>query len=136
MIRRWTAAVAMVALAGCGVDPRPVSSARPVAPAPAYVVAIPVPAPRPRPRDSAPAPVRNAVQAMVRQFPGIAGVAIRAVDEGWTIEANARRRMPQQSVSKFWVALTALEFLVAALQAYVFTVLTCIYLNDAIHPGH
>ena len=34
------------------------------------------------------------------------------------------------------VALTALEFLVAALQAYVFTVLTCIYLNDAIHPGH
>lgn len=34
------------------------------------------------------------------------------------------------------VALTALEFLVAGLQAYVFTVLTCIYLNDAIHPGH
>lgn len=31
------------------------------------------------------------------------------------------------------VALTALEFLVAALQAYVFTILTCIYLNDAIH---
>lgn len=34
------------------------------------------------------------------------------------------------------VALTALEFLVAALQAYVFAVLTCIYLNDALHPGH
>jgi F-type H+-transporting ATPase subunit a len=34
------------------------------------------------------------------------------------------------------VALTALEFLVAFLQAYVFTVLTCIYLNDALHPGH
>ncbi|MEF2552388.1 F0F1 ATP synthase subunit A [Aurantimonas sp. A2-1-M11] len=34
------------------------------------------------------------------------------------------------------VALTALEFLVAALQAYVFAVLTCMYLNDAIHPGH
>ena len=34
------------------------------------------------------------------------------------------------------VALTALEFLVAFLQAYVFTVLTCMYLNDAIHPGH
>ena len=33
-------------------------------------------------------------------------------------------------------ALTALEFLVAALQAYVFTILTCIYLNDALHPGH
>jgi F-type H+-transporting ATPase subunit a len=34
------------------------------------------------------------------------------------------------------VALTALEFLVAALQAFVFAILTCIYLNDAIHPGH
>lgn len=34
------------------------------------------------------------------------------------------------------VAITALEFLVAFLQAYVFTVLTCMYLNDAIHPSH
>jgi len=34
------------------------------------------------------------------------------------------------------VALFALETLVAVLQAYVFAVLTCIYLNDAIHPGH
>ncbi|KAB2881951.1 MAG: F0F1 ATP synthase subunit A [Pseudorhodoplanes sp.] len=34
------------------------------------------------------------------------------------------------------VSLTALEMLVAFLQAYVFTILTCIYLNDAIHPGH
>ena len=34
------------------------------------------------------------------------------------------------------VALTALEFLVAALQAYVFAILTSIYLNDAIHPSH
>jgi len=31
------------------------------------------------------------------------------------------------------VALTAFEFLVAFLQAYVFTILTCIYLHDAIH---
>ncbi|MGC9270894.1 F0F1 ATP synthase subunit A [Acidiphilium sp.] len=31
------------------------------------------------------------------------------------------------------VALTALEFLVAFLQAYVFAVLTCLYLHDAIH---
>ena len=34
------------------------------------------------------------------------------------------------------VAITALEVLVAFLQAYVFAVLTCMYLNDAIHPGH
>jgi len=34
------------------------------------------------------------------------------------------------------VALTALELLIAFLQAYVFAVLACIYLNDAVHPGH
>lgn len=34
------------------------------------------------------------------------------------------------------VALTGLELLVAFLQAYVFTILTCMYLNDAIHPSH
>lgn len=35
------------------------------------------------------------------------------------------------------VALVALEFLVAGLQAYVFAMLTALYLNDAIHPsGH
>jgi F-type H+-transporting ATPase subunit a len=34
------------------------------------------------------------------------------------------------------VGLDALELLVAFLQAYVFAMLTCMYLNDALHPGH
>src|SRR6266702_6569944 len=34
------------------------------------------------------------------------------------------------------VILTALELLVAFLQAYVFAILTCIYLSEAIHAGH
>jgi len=34
------------------------------------------------------------------------------------------------------VALTPLEILVAFLQAYVFAILTSVYLNDALHPGH
>jgi len=34
------------------------------------------------------------------------------------------------------VALTALEMLMSVIQAYVFTMLTCMYLNDAVHPGH
>jgi F-type H+-transporting ATPase subunit a len=32
--------------------------------------------------------------------------------------------------------MLALELLVAFLQAYVFAMLTCMYLNDALHPGH
>lgn len=34
------------------------------------------------------------------------------------------------------VAITGLELLVACVQAYIFSILTCIYLNDALHPGH
>jgi len=34
------------------------------------------------------------------------------------------------------IGITALEFLVAVLQAYVFALLTSMYINDAIHPGH
>ena len=34
------------------------------------------------------------------------------------------------------VALTALEFLVAFLQAFVFAVLACVYLNDVVNLGH
>ena len=36
----------------------------------------------------------------------------------------------------FTVALTGLEILIAFLQAYVFTILTCIYLNDALNLNH
>ncbi len=36
----------------------------------------------------------------------------------------------------FVVALFGLELIVAGLQAYVFTILTCLYLNDAIHLSH
>lgn len=34
------------------------------------------------------------------------------------------------------VAIYGLELLVAVIQAYVFTILTCVYLNDALHPSH
>lgn len=34
------------------------------------------------------------------------------------------------------IGIVALEFLVAALQAFVFAILTCVYLNDVYHVGH
>ena len=34
------------------------------------------------------------------------------------------------------VAIYGLELLVACIQAYVFTILTCVYLKDALHPHH
>ncbi len=36
----------------------------------------------------------------------------------------------------FIIALTGMEIGIAMLQAYVFTVLSCLYLHDALHPGH
>ena len=33
-------------------------------------------------------------------------------------------------------AVYGLEVLVAFIQAYVFTILTCVYLRDALHPSH
>lgn len=102
-------AVAVV-LVGCASS----SQYQPVAKAPPPLV-IPVPSPAPvaqrppvRPPEPPVALVTN-VTALVNQFSGIAGVAITSLDEGWTVEANARRRMPQQSVSKLWVAMTVLE---------------------------
>ena len=34
------------------------------------------------------------------------------------------------------VAIYGLELLVMVVQAYVFTIVTCVYLNDALHPVH
>jgi F-type H+-transporting ATPase subunit a len=34
------------------------------------------------------------------------------------------------------IVMTAFELLVAVLQAYIFTILTAVYLNDSIHPEH
>ena len=42
-----------------------------------------------------------------RTFEGEVGIAVREVDSGWTADWNGGRYFPQQSVSKFWVAITA-----------------------------
>ncbi|MFT3977525.1 MAG: serine hydrolase [Sphingomonas bacterium] len=108
-----------LALVACGSGMRPGTNASlasaparhgaPSSSAPAYVVSLPVPRVMMRPRNDAPRALVERVDALVRGFPGVAGVAIRAVDEGWTVEAGGRRRMPQQSVSKLWVAMTVLD---------------------------
>jgi F-type H+-transporting ATPase subunit a len=53
----------------------------------------------------------------------------------WTMLSVGGFLLPLGSLGPFLVvfALTGLELGVACLQAYVFTILTCIYLNDALH---
>jgi beta-lactamase class A len=47
------------------------------------------------------------IRELGRGFSGEVGIAVREVDTDWTTEWNGERFFPQQSVSKFWVALTA-----------------------------
>lgn len=49
------------------------------------------------------------LQSLGRSFNGHVGIAVRDVQTGWTTAWNGNDFMPQQSVSKFWVALTALD---------------------------
>ena len=73
------------------------------------------------------------VSLSVRLFANmLAGHTMLKVFAGFVIALGAAGVVPLA----FMVALTGLELLVAFLQAYVFAVLTCIYLNDAIHMHH
>ena len=75
-------------------------------------VAIPtrtVPPPAPRPIFAPSALVAN-VAMLTRSFEGRVGIAVRSIDKGWCVDSNGDQRMPQQSVSKLWVAMTVLDF--------------------------
>jgi beta-lactamase class A len=98
----------VLALAAC-IPSRPGPSGRTPERAAPVIVSIPVPTVIPKPVRPAPAPLEAAVEGLWRGFDGVSGIAIRAVDEGWTVERGGRRRLPQQSVSKLWVAITVLD---------------------------
>jgi beta-lactamase class A len=49
------------------------------------------------------------VRALGQAFSGDIGIAVRDVQSGWTASYDGNTFFPQQSVSKFWVALTALD---------------------------
>ena len=69
----------------------------------------------------------------------LAGHITLKVFAGFVIALGSTRRprlVRRRAAAAATIALTALEFLVAALQAYVFAILTSIYLNDALHPSH
>jgi len=49
------------------------------------------------------------IQELGRGFAGNVGIAVQDVGSGWRTSWNGGRFYPQQSVSKFWVAITALQ---------------------------
>src|SRR5947199_6387163 len=61
----------------------------------------------------APSPAERELAARIRElghdFDGEVGIAVRDIDDGFAANWHGDRFYPQQSVSKFWVALTALQ---------------------------
>ncbi len=65
---------------------------------------------RPVPRvATAPAWLRDRLDELGRGFNGRVGIAVRSVDEGWETGWKDDELYPQQSVSKLWVSITALD---------------------------
>jgi beta-lactamase class A len=62
-----------------------------------------------RPAPPAPAYIRDRVNELGRNFDGRVGIAVRSVDEGWATGWKADELYPQQSVSKLWVSITAMD---------------------------
>jgi F-type H+-transporting ATPase subunit a len=70
------------------------------------------------------------ISLSVRLFANmLAGHTLLKVFAGFVVALGAAGIVPLA----FIVALTGLEILIAFLQAYVFTILTCLYINDALH---
>jgi F-type H+-transporting ATPase subunit a len=62
----------------------------------------------------------------------MAGHAVLKVFAGFAGALGVASVIPILAIT----AVYGLELLVAVIQAYVFAILTCVYLNDALHPGH
>jgi beta-lactamase class A len=78
--------------------------------------AIPAKAPPPSPKPArkpapvpAPAALQQQVFGLARAFDGKAGIAIVSLRDGWEVDWNGNSLFPQQSCSKLWVAITAMD---------------------------
>ncbi|MEO7635791.1 MAG: serine hydrolase [Sphingomicrobium sp.] len=86
--------VTLAGISGAVAQPSAISLVRPVPP---RALAV------------APQYLRDRVSELGRSFNGRVGIAVRSVDDGWTVGWKADELYPQQSVSKLWVAITALD---------------------------
>jgi beta-lactamase class A len=72
------------------------------------VVSRPVAAPA-RPAPPAPQYITGRIKELGSSFDGRVGIAVKSIDEGWSLGWKADELYPQQSVSKLWVSITTLD---------------------------
>lgn len=92
---------------GCVSDRPPTVAVAPARPVPLPVSSQWVPPPR---LVVAPAGLASSLSALAHGFDGMVGIAVRDVAQGWSVTAGTDARLPQQSVSKLWVAMTVLDY--------------------------
>jgi len=100
--------MAMAVLAGCQTTQIPNASSVLASAVAGVRTSMAIPGAVPLP-PMAPSRLVTSVEMLRRQFSGITGVAIKSVDKGWVLSSNGNLRLPQQSVSKLWVAMAALD---------------------------
>ena len=107
--RAVAALMAAAALLGCKSDGLVggTGMATMTPPRQSYSVAMSVPVARPHPRP--PQALQATLTSLTAQFGGRVGIAVQSVGEGWTAHSHGDLYMPQQSVSKLWVAMTMLD---------------------------
>ena len=64
---------------------------------------------KPVKRVPAPKELSDRIDALGSAFDGDVGIAVKSIDSGWETGWKDRELYPQQSVSKLWVAITALD---------------------------
>jgi beta-lactamase class A len=65
--------------------------------------------PQPARPPQAPKYLADRVDQLGKGFNGRVGITVRSIGEGWSTSWNGNELNPQQSVSKLWVAITALD---------------------------
>ena len=97
-------------LLGCAVHEGSARTWLPVPAALATELQFPAPAkaPAPKPAAQAPQALVNQIDTLRENFGGVVGVAVTSIDDNWTASSGGERKLPQQSVSKLWVAMTVL----------------------------
>ena len=116
---RAVAAAVLVFLAGLGLagglvagrDPRP-DAVKAAAPSLiTFVKARVTPEPGPLQASTAPPPqaLQDRLDELARQYGDHVGIAVADVSEGWVAQVSGEQAFPQQSVSKLWVAVTAMD---------------------------